>query len=298
MLLQYSIVRSPICKDGIIMKRLVIIAFATVSLMYGCQDKEDVKTIQITEVSIERIALELSVGDTVTLHAAITPVEAGQDVSVEWSSSNTDVAVVDENGTVTALAAGNAVITVAVQQFSSTCPVVVEESAFEFVPEMAESGYAVNAFSNTKEEPVLDEAVIWLRSADYTLERDPSYSGNIKQTGKELQLSLNLAAGSDKVIPEGRYTIYPISYFTPDEYVPMTSFAYYTIDFYELGTVYADYDAGEMFVPVCGEITLTKSGNIFVVDVEMYNESSERFVCHYEGELLFDLDTFDKYLML
>ena len=42
---------------------------------------------------------------------------------------------------------------------------------------------------------------------------------------------------------------------------------------------------------------MAKAGSVFTIDVEMFNEESERFVCHYEGELLFNLDTFDKYLM-
>lgn len=276
--------------------------FISVSLFMfiaaGCENENKGGAgLRVEDLSIDRIALELSVGDTVTLHASVSPEEVAAEVTVEWVSSNTDVVEVDADGKVTAVGAGNAVITAAVQHLSTTCPVVVEEAAFEFVADMAASGYAVNAFSNTSEEPVLDEAVIWLRSADYTLEKDPNYTGDIKQTGKELQLSLNLAPGSDKVIPEGTYTIHPISDYTPDEYVPMTSFAYYVIDFYELGTVYADYDAGEMFIPVSGEIRLAKSGSVYTLDIEMFNDASERFVCHYEGELLFDLDTFDKYLM-
>lgn len=276
--------------------------FISVSLFMfmaaGCENEDKGGSdLHVEDLSIDRIALELSVGDTVTLHASVFPEEIAAEVTVEWVSSNTDVVEVDADGKVTAVGAGNAVITAAVQHLSTTCPVVVEEAAFEFVADMAESGYAVNAFSNTSEEPVLDEAVIWLRSSDYTLERDPTYSGNIKQTGRELQLSLNLSPGSDKVIPEGTYTIWPLSAFTPDEYVPMTSFAYYIIDFYELGTVYADYDTGEKFIPVSGDIKVAKAGSVFTIDVEMFNEESERFVCHYEGELLFNLDTFDKYLM-
>lgn len=279
------------------MRKIFCIAAAfAAALLPGCNENEN-NSVAVTDISLDRIVLEMVEGDTATLHASLLPAEAAGSETVEWESSDLSVATVDEGGKVTAVAAGNAVITARVRDLSAACPVVVIKPAFEFIPDMAESGYALNAFSNTSEVPVLDEAVIWLRSSDYTLEKDPEYSGNIKQTGRELQVSLNIAAGSDKVIPEGTYVISPISDYTPDEYEPMTSFSYYTIEFYELGTFYADYDTGEKFVPVSGNIVLGKSGNTYTLDIEMYDENSERFVCRYSGELLFNLDTFDKYLM-
>jgi formylglycine-generating enzyme required for sulfatase activity len=66
--------------------------------------------VPVTRVSLEPSSLALPAGDTATLTAAVAPSNATlQDVL--WSSSNTAVATV-ANGTVTAVAAGTATITV------------------------------------------------------------------------------------------------------------------------------------------------------------------------------------------
>ena len=62
-----------------------------------------------TSVSITKSSVSICVGNTYKLKAEITPLKATQ--SVNWSSSNTSVATVDANGTVTAKKAGTAVIT-------------------------------------------------------------------------------------------------------------------------------------------------------------------------------------------
>ena len=65
----------------------------------------------VNEVSLDKTELALTVGDTQTLIATITPDDANNK-NVSWSSDKPSVATVDENGTVTAVAAGTANITV------------------------------------------------------------------------------------------------------------------------------------------------------------------------------------------
>ena len=61
-------------------------------------------------VSLDNDALELTEGNTATLTATVVP-EKATDKTVTWRSDNTDVATVDENGLVTAVAEGTANIT-------------------------------------------------------------------------------------------------------------------------------------------------------------------------------------------
>ena len=68
-------------------------------------------TISVTGVSLNKTSLSMTVGDTQTLTATVTPSNA-TDKSVTWSSSNTSVATVSSSGVVTAKAAGTATITV------------------------------------------------------------------------------------------------------------------------------------------------------------------------------------------
>ncbi len=66
----------------------------------------------------------METGDTLGLSAVVTPDDA-TDKSVTWSSSDTDVAMVETDGEVTAVGAGEATITAASGSFSDTCAVTV-----------------------------------------------------------------------------------------------------------------------------------------------------------------------------
>lgn len=75
-----------------------------------------------SQVSLDQDMVNLKVGSTVKLTATVAPDEA-TDKSVKWISSNPDVATVDENGLVTVLGEGMAVITVStiVGELTASC---------------------------------------------------------------------------------------------------------------------------------------------------------------------------------
>jgi hypothetical protein len=68
-------------------------------------------TVDVTGVSLNKTTTTLTVGDTETLTATVSP-DGATDKTVTWSSDNTSVATVDANGKVTAVAVGTANITV------------------------------------------------------------------------------------------------------------------------------------------------------------------------------------------
>jgi len=68
-------------------------------------------TTSVNKVSLDKTELALTVGDTQTLKATILPSDASNK-AISWSSDNPSVAKVDENGNITAVAAGTANITV------------------------------------------------------------------------------------------------------------------------------------------------------------------------------------------
>ena len=83
--------------------------------------------IAVTGITLDRDALEVEVGaEPVTLTATVLPEDA-TDKSVTWTSSNEDVATV-ENGVVTFRQMGEATITAAAGEFSATCTVKVGEA--------------------------------------------------------------------------------------------------------------------------------------------------------------------------
>jgi hypothetical protein len=86
--------------------------------------------VPVTGISLNKSTLNLSAGETSTLTATVTPSTATYK-TVIWSSSDTSVASVN-NGIVTAVAAGTAVITVSTfdNTFTKTCTVTVKMTIF------------------------------------------------------------------------------------------------------------------------------------------------------------------------
>ena len=84
----------------------------------------------VESVSLDKTSMELTEGDEATLTATVTPDNASNK-NVTWSSSNTEVATV-ENGKVTAVKAGTAIITVRTDDGdkTATCEVTVKEKVF------------------------------------------------------------------------------------------------------------------------------------------------------------------------
>lgn len=81
----------------------------------------------VSGIKLDQTELELYNGDVATLKATILPEDANNK-TLSWSSSNPQVATVDANGVVTAIAAGTATITVAATDESgieTTCKVTV-----------------------------------------------------------------------------------------------------------------------------------------------------------------------------
>ena len=83
------------------------------------------KTVEATGITLDQSEVSLTEGETAQLSATVQP-EDTTDTTITWTSSNTAVATVDENGLVTALAAGEATITAATSNgLTATCTVTV-----------------------------------------------------------------------------------------------------------------------------------------------------------------------------
>lgn len=78
---------------------------------------------EVESVTVEPASLTLEVGQSETLTATVSP-ENADDKTVTWSSSDTDVATV-EDGVVTAVSEGTATITATADGKSATCLVTV-----------------------------------------------------------------------------------------------------------------------------------------------------------------------------
>ena len=88
------------------------------------------KAVNVTEVTLDRAELTLTEGETETLTATVRPDNA-DNRKVTWSSDKTEIATVDGAGRVTAVKAGEAVITVTTEDGgkTATCKVTVKAKA-------------------------------------------------------------------------------------------------------------------------------------------------------------------------
>ena len=96
-----------------------------------CEITVNPAAILATSVSLDQSNVSLSEGMTLQLTATVQPEDA-TDKSVAWGSSNEAVATVDENGLVTAVAAGTATITATTSDGSNlaaSCEITVEATA-------------------------------------------------------------------------------------------------------------------------------------------------------------------------
>lgn len=89
---------------------------------------EPVTDIPLESISIEPASLDLKVGQTADLKVKYNPENATEKPAIEWSSSNAAVAAV-ANGKVTAVAAGEAVITAKAGDKKAEARVVVSQEA-------------------------------------------------------------------------------------------------------------------------------------------------------------------------
>lgn len=92
--------------------------------------------VAVTGVSLNKTSTSLTVGATETLTATVAPANATNQ-AITWSSNNTAVASIDQNGKVTAVAAGTATITVTTQDGNktATCTVTVSAAVTPTVPQ-------------------------------------------------------------------------------------------------------------------------------------------------------------------
>lgn len=114
------------------MKRLFV-ALAATCFLLACEKvqeenvPEKIPNVPVASVSLNPSAAELATGGTLSLSATVQPDNA-TDKTVTWSSSDSAVATV-ENGKVSALKEGSAVITAKAGEKTATCKVTVTKSA-------------------------------------------------------------------------------------------------------------------------------------------------------------------------
>ena len=102
---------------------------------------------EVESITLDKTEGILTAGNTVTLNAAVLPEEIANETTVTWTSSDEKVATVDENGKVTAIAAGEATITATAGEKSATYKLTVQ--AKKVVQNTSKSSNKGNASSSS-----------------------------------------------------------------------------------------------------------------------------------------------------
>lgn len=161
------------------------------------------KEQEIKEVSLDRKKVTLSVGTTYRLREIYEPYDIL--ATIDWSSSNEEVAIVDSNGYVTAVGAGETTITATVNGVSASCEIKVNERNSVELIDIA--GYQVGEIANqiytgtalTPDVLMVDNNGRLEKDIDYTLE----YENNV-----------NVGTATVTIIGVGNYTGVKTVYFT------------------------------------------------------------------------------------
>ncbi len=86
----------------------------------------EVLPIDVEKVEVNPTSLELTIGDSQKLEATITPLNSTDSNEIKWSSKDSNIASVDNDGNVKAVSKGNTTITVTVGEKTATCEVSVK----------------------------------------------------------------------------------------------------------------------------------------------------------------------------
>lgn len=124
--------------------------------------------IEVTSVELNKTAITLDLEEVELLTATVTPDNA-TDPSVTWVSSNPEVATVNENGFITAVAAGTANITATAGEQSAVCEVTVAAA------DVPSTNFAGGYYFLGKNAHL--EGAIW-KNEDYKLYGDGGHNKN------------------------------------------------------------------------------------------------------------------------
>ena len=140
------------------------------------------RVIEVTSIELNKNVLSLVEGDSETLIATVKPDDA-TDKTIQWDSSNKDIATVDGNGKVTGVKEGTATVTAKAGEKQATCQVTVAKKiiAVESISlnkdELTlEKGKSETLVATVKPDDATDKTVIWTSSDDGIV--------SVDQTGK------------------------------------------------------------------------------------------------------------------
>ncbi|MBQ3814176.1 MAG: Ig-like domain-containing protein, partial [Bacteroidales bacterium] len=153
--------------------------FVTITAMAGqktatCQVRVSKKQVPVSGITLDRYSLEMVEGESAKITATILPQNA-TNATVTWSSSDSNIAVVDADGNVTAVKVGSATITAKAEDKTASCTVKVSSSvipvssiSLDKANVTVTEGESFRLVASVMPENATDKTVSW-SSSDETL---------------------------------------------------------------------------------------------------------------------------------
>lgn len=132
----------------------------------SCKVTVEKAVIPVSSITLSETSITLTEGDTKTITATVNPSDA-TDQTVNWSSSNTNVATVS-NGTITAVAPGSTTIIASCGEKTATCQLTVnakiipvESISLSQTSLMLSVGESITLYATITPSNATDKTIIW-----------------------------------------------------------------------------------------------------------------------------------------
>lgn len=249
-------------------KKLLYIILILSFCLIGCTDETKVQSVRLNPTE-----LTLKIGDTYQIEMLISPISAIIYNPVSWRSSNPNVAQVDNKGNVTAIYAGECIITGKTKHHEDYCHITVVAPEYNFT---FTNGIMFD--EGIDQETNQRNLILRLYDENITIDSTGAMAGN------GLFLNINLYAPADsEELPTGTYkTSDTINDFTilPGA-LRQEGNAYYATGSY-LGQ-YTDNGLSAIFLTE-GEITVENNGNYAIV-CSFTGTQTEKIDATFEGSI-------------
>ena len=168
------------------------------------------EVVSVTGVTLDKTTATLDIDQSITLTATVAP-ENATNKAVTWASDKTDVATVDANGKVTAVAAGTANITVTTQDGgkTATCVVTVNPATEpedptvvrEWVDSALDYNYIVDNYGTSDTTEVITVGKFTFDAKIDFVKEHSSFKGlgGVLNTGGSRGFEFNLSGSENKI---------------------------------------------------------------------------------------------------
>lgn len=237
---------------------------------------------EVTKIVLNVQDKTMYVGEEFRLTATIEASDDPSEFGVSWSSTNTEVATVDNAGLVTAIAKGEAQIIAKAGKKETACAITVDEKAdtkddFVYGELYYYGDYYEVGISNNFEIYLFDEALL------------------TDGIGRLLYIELNASLSAIDELPDGTYTA--MTGFNDSDFKPFTFSPAYTYENDVYGSCVARVENNsivESTYIIGGEFTVSKSNNVYTIaySFETLNENNENAI--FAGSFTGELDYYDE----